>query len=47
VVDEPKVNIAGGGTRIAGDGTTDDAEIIHLVTQKLANVVAAIQAPKA
>jgi hypothetical protein len=47
VVEEPKVNIAAGGTRIAGDGTTDDAEIIDLVTQKLANVVAALQAPKA
>ena len=29
------------------DGTTDDAEIIDLVTQKLANVVAALQTPKA
>lgn len=47
VVEEPKVNIAAGGTRIAGDGTTDDAEIVDLVTQKLANVVAALQAPKA
>jgi NAD(P)H-dependent FMN reductase len=47
VVEDPKVNIAAGGTRLAGDGTTDDAEIIDLVTQKLANVVAALQAPKA
>lgn len=44
VVAEPGVNIALGSTRIDGDGTTDDAEIIEAVTAKLAAVVAALQA---
>ncbi len=44
MVDEPKVTIAMGATRINGDGTTDDAEVVELVTAKLAAVVAALGA---
>lgn len=44
VVTEPAVNIALGGTRIDGNGTTEDAEIVEAVTAKLAAVVAALQA---
>ena len=46
VVDEPKVNIAQGATRIASDGTTDDAEIVEVVAHKMVNVVAALQAAR-
>lgn len=44
VVDEPKVTITMGATRIDGDGNTDDTEIVELVTAKLAAVVAALGA---
>lgn len=44
VVDEPKVTLAMGATRITGDGATDDAEIVELVAGKLGAVVAALQA---
>lgn len=40
VVAEPPVQIPMGAERIAADGTTDDAEIVRLVTEKMANVVA-------
>lgn len=42
IVDEPAVQIARGVTRIAAEGDIDDAEIIELVTQRMANVGHAI-----
>ena len=44
IVDEPKVTIAMGATRIGGDGSTDDDEVVELVTAKLDAVVAALRA---
>lgn len=46
IVEEPKVNIAMGATRVGADGSTDDAEVEALVGEKLANVVAALQAAR-
>ena len=43
VVEEPAVNVKLGGTRITVDGTADD-EIVDLVREKIANVVAALHA---
>jgi chromate reductase, NAD(P)H dehydrogenase (quinone) len=43
IVEEPPINIKMGNTLIGADGTADD-EITELVRQKLANVVAALQA---
>lgn len=42
VVAGPPVLIASGGTRISEDGQTDDAEIIDVVTTKMANVANAL-----
>lgn len=43
VVAEPAVQVAMGATRIAADGSTDDAEVIDLVTRKMANLVVALR----
>ena len=46
IVEEPAVNVKMGATRITADGTADD-EIDELVRQKLAGVVAAVEARRA
>jgi chromate reductase, NAD(P)H dehydrogenase (quinone) len=43
VVDEPRVQIAMGMTRIGADGATDDAEVIDAVSAKLEALVAALR----
>lgn len=44
IVADPVVTVAHGANRIAGDGATEDAEVIDLVRQKMANVLAALSA---
>jgi chromate reductase len=44
VVAEPAVQIAMGMTKISSDGTTTDPEVERLVTEKMANLVAALRA---
>jgi NAD(P)H-dependent FMN reductase len=44
VVEQPPVTIALGFQRIAADGTTEDPEIVRLVTEKMANLLAALRA---
>ena len=44
VVDEPAVQIVMGAERLAGDGSTEDPEIVRVVSEKMANVVSALQA---
>jgi NAD(P)H-dependent FMN reductase len=47
VVDEPAITLAYGSKRIDGDGATDDQEIVDLVTRKVDNVIAALEAAAA
>lgn len=43
VIAEPAVQIAMGMTKISSDGTTTDPEVEQLVTEKMANLVAALR----
>jgi chromate reductase len=44
VVEEPVVQIARGAERLSADGTTDDSEIVDVVTAKMAALLVALRA---